>query len=73
MTIGPVSAINYAISGMTSASQQLDAVAGVVSSGNGDLASAAVTEATASADFKANAAVMKTADKMMGSLLDITV
>ncbi|MBV9509487.1 MAG: flagellar hook protein FlgE [Caulobacteraceae bacterium] len=73
MTIGPVSAINYAISGMTSASQQLTAVAGVVSSGDGDLASAAVSASTAQTDFKADAAVMKTADKMMGSLLDIKV
>ncbi|HUO23784.1 MAG TPA: flagellar basal body rod C-terminal domain-containing protein [Caulobacteraceae bacterium] len=64
-------AISTATSGMTAALSRFDQAAGAIASPNGDLAQAAVLTIDAKASFTANAAVLKTADEMMGALLDI--
>lgn len=65
-------ALSSAYSGMMAASRQLDATAQSVAGGDVTPVSA-VGMITAKTDFQANAAVMKTADQMLGSLLDIKV
>lgn len=70
--------ISTASSGLLMASQRFDAASGQVISaanngGAGDLASAVVDQAVAGQSVQANASVLKTADKMFKSLLDITV
>jgi flagellar basal body rod protein FlgC len=59
-----------AASGMISAQAQFDRAAGAVASG-GDPVPAVVQSVEAKTSFGANVAVLKTADKMMGALLDI--
>jgi flagellar hook protein FlgE len=70
--------ISTASSGLLMASQRFDAAgANVISAANsggaGDLASAVADQAVAGQSVQANASVLKTADKMFKSLLDITV
>jgi flagellar basal body rod protein FlgC len=68
----PISIARY---GMMAATQQLTAsasrIAGAASDGNVDYAREAVTQIQASAAFKADVSVIKVADKMWQSLLDI--
>jgi flagellar basal body rod protein FlgC len=64
-------AIATATSGINSALAQFDRAAGAIASPSGDVAQAAVQVVEAKASFGANVAVLKTADSMMGSLLDI--
>jgi flagellar hook protein FlgE len=75
-----VQALNTAAAGMFAAADRLSASAQrVAASGvedtkaaeKTDLAKEAVEQISAKTDFKANAAVAKTADEMMGALLDI--
>ena len=73
-------ALNTAAAGMFAAADRLSAsaqrtAAWSVEEGKAeskvDLAKEAVEQISAKTDFKANAAVAKTADEMMGALLDI--
>ena len=67
-------AISSAFYGMMSASNQLDTTAASLAKGTSfDPAQAAVNEVQAATAFKANAAVARTADQMIGSMLDIKV
>ncbi|GAA0525925.1 flagellar basal body rod protein FlgC [Rhizomicrobium palustre] len=80
-----IGALNTAVSGLRSASQRFENAAGNVvkaaspgttdtsnaaDQNTGDLATAIVDSNQSALSFKANAAVFKTADKMLGSLLD---
>ncbi|HEX4181739.1 MAG TPA: hypothetical protein VHY34_00580 [Caulobacteraceae bacterium] len=70
--------ISTASSGLLMASQRFDAAGvAVIGAANGggasELASAVVDQATAGQAVQANASVLKTADKVFKSLLDITV
>jgi flagellar hook protein FlgE len=68
----PISIARY---GMMAATQQLTAsatrIAGAAGDGNVDYASEAVTQIQASTAFKADVGVIKVADQMWQSLLDI--
>jgi flagellar hook protein FlgE len=68
-------AINSATAGLAAASQRLQASAERTASwgldSKVDLATEAVEQVTAKVAFKANAAVIRTANEMMGELLDI--
>lgn len=68
-------AIGTALGGLsTSAAQFQKAAENVVKAtekGDGDLPTAIVDSKTSAVAYKANTAVFKTADKMMGSLLDM--
>jgi flagellar basal body rod protein FlgC len=68
----PISIARY---GMMAATQRLDAsasrVAGMASDGSVDYASEAVTQIEAKQAFSANVGVVKIADKMWQSLLDL--
>ena len=66
-------AISSATAGITAAYNRLGAVAATVSSGTGDLASAAVDEVSAKTQLQANVAVLKSAEQMNGALLDLFV
>lgn len=68
-----MTAIGSATSGMMSAVQQLNAVASGVAAGTADPVTSTVNEISAVQTFKANTAVLSTADRMMGSLLDLKV
>ena len=64
--------------GMTAAANRLNASAQRVVTWDArepdtDLAKEAVEQISAETDFKANASVLKTADKMSGALLDMKV
>ena len=63
--------ISSATAGLTSAVQQLSGVAAVVAKGGGDNPATVVDEASAATNFKANLAVLTTADRMTGTLLDM--
>jgi hypothetical protein len=68
-------AINSATAGLMAATQRLDASARRTASwgmdSNVDLAKEAVEQIEAKVAFKANAEVIRTADKMTGVLLDM--
>jgi flagellar hook protein FlgE len=73
-------ALNTATAGMLAATGRLGASAqrtaawsldGARSGSDTDLVKETVEQVSAKTDFKANAAVAKTADEMMGALLDI--
>lgn len=73
-------ALNTATAGMLAATSRLNASAqrtaswsvdGAPSGSDTDLTKEVVEQVSAKTDFKANAAVAKTADEMMGALLDI--
>ncbi|MGZ3375153.1 MAG: flagellar basal body rod C-terminal domain-containing protein [Phenylobacterium sp.] len=68
----PISIARY---GMMAATQQLTAsagrIAGAAGDGNVDYASEAVTQIEASTAFKADVGVIKVADQMWQSLLDL--
>jgi flagellar basal body rod protein FlgC len=68
-------ALSIATSGLAAATARLDASAQRTArwgqDPSVDLAKEAVEQITAKAEFKANAAVIRTADQMMGELLDI--
>ncbi|CAN5235980.1 hypothetical protein BH11PSE2_BH11PSE2_18070 [soil metagenome] len=66
-------AFDIARAGMTAAVQRLDASAARTASkgADADLANEAVEQIGAKDSFKANLAVMKTADDMLGQLLDM--
>lgn len=66
-----MNAISAATQGMISAAQRVDASAVRVAQGDGDLVAEAVAQVDAKATFSASAAVLRTADEMTGSLLDI--
>jgi flagellar hook protein FlgE len=66
-------AINSAYFGMASASNQLDTTAAAMARGTTLDPSTVVSAVQAKNDFQANAAVMKTADRMTGTLLDMKV
>ena len=66
-------AISSATAGMTMARGQLDQIASRQAAGAGDPIRDAVGEITASTSFKANLAVLKTADQMTGALLDLKI
>ena len=66
-----MNAIGTATQGMISAVQRFDASAVRTVQGNGDLVSEAVAQTDAKTTFSASAAVLRTADEMTGSLLDI--
>lgn len=71
-------ALAIAASGMTAAANRLTASAQRVAAQDvrdtsTDLAKEAVEQISAQTDFKANAAVIKAADRMSGSLLDMKV
>jgi flagellar hook protein FlgE len=75
-----VQALNTAAAGMFAAADRLSASAQRTAAWGleetkteekTDLAKEAVEQISAKTDFKANAAVAKTADEMMGALLDI--
>ncbi|MBX3478972.1 MAG: flagellar hook protein FlgE [Caulobacter sp.] len=67
--------LNTATAGLMAASQRLDASARRTAAWGADaqvdLAKEAVEQITARTDFKANLSVIRTADEMMGELLDI--
>ena len=65
-------AITTGFAGMAAATQSFDASAARTASGQADLASEAVSQSLSKASFQAAAAVVKTADRMLGSLLDMT-
>jgi len=64
-------AIATAASGMTTAFSQLDRAASSIASPQSDPAQGAVQLAEAKTGLAANTAVFKTADRMMGALLDM--
>jgi len=76
-----INALTTAAAGLQSASQRFEkaagnvvkAASGDVNSDQGDLPTAIVDSKQSELSFKANAAVFKTADKMLGSLLDTEV
>lgn len=71
MTIPPLS---IAAAGMQSAASRFEASARRTAEGSLDnLAVEAVEQIRAKQDFSANAAVMRTADEMTGTLLDVLV
>lgn len=61
---------SQAAAGLHRASSRLSAAAQSIAEGGPDVA-AAVETMQARTDFKANAAVLRTADQMLGALLDI--
>ena len=65
--------VSSATAGMTMASNQLDQIASRQASGAGDPVQDAVGEINAATSFKANLAVLRTADQMTGALLDMKV
>jgi len=66
-------AISSGFFGMMTASRQLDTTAASLANGTVDPVTAVIGAAQDKTAFQANAAVVKTADAMMGSLLDIKV
>ena len=66
-----MNALSIGAAGMVSAVQRFGASAAQTASGQGDLVQQVASRIEAKADFQASAAVVKTADKMVGSLLDI--
>ena len=71
MTIPPLS---IAAAGMQNAATRFEASARRTAEGSLDtLAVEAVEQIRAKTDFSANAAVVRTADEMMGTLLDVLV
>ena len=65
-----MNAIGIASAGLASAGARFDASAQRTAAG-GDLAAEAVTQVSARTEFAADVSVLKTADAMLGSLLDI--
>ncbi len=69
--------ISVGLSGMGASMQRLDAAAGRIArvSGTADtppsLAADLVTQRQAAAEFKANVQTVKTADQVLGTLLDV--
>lgn len=71
-------ALAIAAAGMTAAANRLTASAERTATWSArdsdtDLAKEAVEQVSAKTDFKANVAVLKTADEMIGALLDLKV
>ena len=71
-------ALSIAAAGMTAAAHRLTASAERTATWNArasdtDLVKEAVEQVSAKTDFQANIAVLKTADKMTGALLDLKV
>jgi hypothetical protein len=66
-------AINSAASGMTQACSQLNAVASATANGSADPSQTSLGVAQAANAFKADAAVFRTANQMMGALLDMKI
>ena len=64
-------AITTAAVGMYQAAQQVDKLAKGVAQGTADPVQSAVGQVSAETAFKADAEVMKVAEKMTGALLDI--
>ncbi len=60
-----------AISGMAAAMTRLNDVAAQTASGDVDMASQAVDLARAKTQLRANAAVLRATNEMMGTLLDV--
>ncbi len=73
----PMQAITSATVGLAAASQRLQASAERTASwsldSNVDLAREAVEQVSAKVAFKANAAVIRSANEMMGELLDMLI
>ncbi len=66
-----MNATSSAAAGMMAASSRFNASAQRVAGGDADYAVEAVEAVASKTAFKASLAVMKTADEMLGSLLDI--
>lgn len=66
-----MSALSIGTAGMNMASQRFTASALQVASGSGDLAQQSVNMVQAKTDFEASVAVVKDAQKMMGTLLNV--
>jgi flagellar hook protein FlgE len=66
-------AISSGFYGMMAASNQLDTTAASLAKGTVDPVTAVIGAAEDKTAFQANAAVVKTADSMIGALLDIKV
>ena len=66
-----ISAIRSAAAGMTLAMNQLGGVAAKAAAGDMDVSTQAVELAQAKTTMRANVAVVRAADQMMGTLLDI--
>jgi flagellar hook protein FlgE len=64
-------AISFAQAGLTRATDQLNASAQRTAKGDADIGREVVEQVQAKVNFKANAAVIRTADEMTGTLLDI--
>ncbi len=64
-------ALSIGAGGMVSAMARFDASAAHTASGSGDLVQQVASRIEAKTDFQASVAVVKSADKMVGSLLDI--
>jgi hypothetical protein len=66
-------AFSIAATGMVAAAQKLDASAARTVGGESDPVAETVDRIQASTAFRASAAVFKTADEMVGALLDLKV
>lgn len=66
-----MNALSISASGMTAAAQRFDASARRTAAGGADPVSETVEQVSAKSQFEASAAVVRTADKMMGVLLDM--
>ncbi len=64
-------ALSIGAAGMVSAMARFDTSAAQTASGSGDLVQQVASRIEAKTDFHASVAVVKSADKMVGSLLDI--
>ncbi len=66
-------AIAIGTAGLTSAAQRFNASAAQIVNGSGDSVQPIVGLVQAKTDFQLSATVVKTADQMLGALLDIKV
>jgi flagellar basal body rod protein FlgG len=66
-----MNALSIGAAGMNMASQRFDVSATQIASGTGDVAQQSVSMMQAKNDFEASAVVVKSADKMMGTLLNV--
>jgi flagellar basal body rod protein FlgC len=68
-----MNALSIAATGMAAAAQSFDASASRAAAGDGDPVAEAVDQIESKTAFQASAAVFKSADRMMGALLDLKV
>jgi flagellar basal body rod protein FlgC len=66
-----IQAIGCATCGLASATARLDRGAARIAAAEPDVVGGTVDEITAKHDFAANVATVRTADEMLGSLIDI--